>query len=258
MTSIIAKRRSLHKNLLEQEKINHHLNFQVGQLQALANIGVNTSMIAHEINNLLTPLANYAALALTNLDDKTLTKKALQKTAQNAQRAVKVMDSILAMANGQNLTREKVSVKDLVDQIFSCLCRDFNKDKITVNIDIPEDIVIEVVPVEIQQALMNLILNARDAMLTSGGTLAICADETDQEVRIKVSDTGPGIEPENLEKIFDPFFTTKTDSKDNSGSGLGLAFCKTVIENHGGSIEVKSEKNNGTAFVINLPKSGVR
>lgn len=256
MTSIIAKRRSLHKSLKDQSKLNNALNFQIGQLQALANIGVSTCMIAHEINNLLTPLANYATLAINNPDDKELTQKALRKTADNSLRATKVMDSILAMANGQNQTKENTLLKDMVDQIFSCLCRDFTKDRITVKIDIPEHLTIHVVPVEIQQVIMNLILNARDAMLSTGGTLTIIAAEKDQAVEIKISDTGCGIPPEDMEKIFNPFFTTKANSAtENSGSGLGLAFCKRVMDSHAGAIKVESTQNSGTTFELNLPKS---
>ena len=109
MTSIIAKRRSLHKNLVHQQQENDTLKCQIGQLQALANIGTVSCMIAHEVNNLLTPLANYAALALNNLDDKTLIEKALRKAVQNCEHASRVMESMLAVVNGE--TREKKEIR---------------------------------------------------------------------------------------------------------------------------------------------------
>ena len=102
LAGIIGKRRCIHKELVERKSENDQLNFELNRLQALANIGVTTSMIAHEINNLLTPLVNYATLALNNPDDRQLAKKALQKTAQNSDRASKIMQSILN-AMGQRI-----------------------------------------------------------------------------------------------------------------------------------------------------------
>ena len=257
MTRIIAKRRSLHKNLAHQQQENDTLKCQIGQLQALANIGVNTSMIAHEINNLLTPLASYAALALDNPDDKGLIEKTLQKTFHNCQRATKVMESILAVADGETQEKRNAPLTVLVEEIFNCLGRDFSKDGITVNIQIPDSLTVWAVPVEIQQVLMNLILNARAAMLPQGGVLTIEAQETCDTVEIKVCDTGCGIMPDDLAKVFEPFFTTnkgKKSTAETSGSGLGLAFCKKVIEAHGGCISVESEPDEGTIFKITLPK----
>ncbi len=256
MTTIIEKRRSLHKHIAEQQHQNSALKFQLGQLQALANIGTTTCMIAHEINNLLTPLSSYACLALNNPDDNLLVEKALQKTAKNCRRAAKITESILAVANGEAKEKKNTALSSLVQEIFSCLCRDFAKDNITVNIQIPEDLTVWAVPVEIQQVLMNLILNARDAMLANGGVLTIKAGETADVVQIEVSDTGCGIEPTNIEKIFEPFFTTKADNKSSSqpsGSGLGLAFCKKVMDSHKGCISVESSPAKGTTFKITMP-----
>ena len=257
MTSIITKRVSLHKNLAEKQQENHSLKCQIGQLQALANIGVNTSMIAHEINNLLTPIGSYASLALDNPDDKGLTEKALRKTARNSERAVKIMESILAVADGKRQEKKDTSPAVLVDEIFNCLGRDFTKDGITVDMRIGGDLTVRAVPVEIQQVLMNLILNAREAMLPRGGVLTIEATESGEKVQIKVCDSGCGIEPGDLEKVFEPFFTTKKNEesqRERSGSGLGLAFCKKVGEAHGGGISVESEATKGTIFTITLPK----
>ena len=255
MPKIIEKRLSLHKNLAHQQKQNNTLKMQIGQLQALANIGTTTCMIAHEINNLLTPLPNYATLALENPDDKLLASKALEKTRKNSQRASKIMESILAIANRQASHKESVELLALVDEVFDCLCRDFAKDRITVKLQIPEDLKVWAVPVEIQQVLMNLILNARDAMLPAGGTLTIKAQQISDTVEIEVCDSGCGIDPGDLENIFEAFFTTKGDKKDSqtSGSGLGLAFCKKILDTHKGSISVESEPGK-TIFKIILPK----
>jgi two-component system NtrC family sensor kinase len=257
LTRIIEKRLSLHKNLAAQRQQNTNLKLQLGQLQALANIGVTTCMIAHELNNLLTPLSNYASLALNNPGDKSLTSKALQITAKNCQRASKIMKAMLAMANGEAKQKESTRLITLVEDVFTALCRDFAKDGITVKIQIPEDLNVWAVPVEIQQVLMNLILNARSAMLPRGGILTIKAQDSADAVQIEVCDTGCGIESSDLEKIFEPFFTTKADKNlpaESSGSGLGLAFCKKVIDSHAGRILVESEPARGSTFKITLPK----
>jgi len=258
LTSIIKKRLSLHRNVANQQKENNSLKTQMNQLQALANIGTATSMIAHEINNLLTPLSTYAALALKNPKDKALTEKAFQKTVQNCERASKIMESMLAIANGRSQEKTNVKLTILVEEIFSCLCRDFSKDGITVNIRIPEGLTVQAVGIEIQQVLMNLILNARDAMLPDGGNLTISAEENSDMVCIQVCDIGCGIEPADLKNIFEPFFSTKSDGESSSGrrgNGLGLAFCKKIIDSYNGSITVESKPTGPTKFEIMLPNS---
>lgn len=255
MTRIIEKRQALHRNLQLHKQKNDKLEVQLSQLQALANIGVNTAMIAHEINNLLTPLSNYADLALSHLDDMELVQKALKKTSLNSQKAAKVMQSILSVANGETEEKQLINLAEMVDEIFSCLCRDFSKDNITVKIEIPKDLTVFAVPVTIQQVLMNLILNSRDAMLTNGGILTLKAADNGNSIEINIADTGNGISAVNMGKIFSPFFTTKKEvEKTSGGSGLGLAFCKKAVEQHDGEISFKSEPGKATVFKIILPK----
>jgi signal transduction histidine kinase len=241
----------------EQRQENDALKSQLVQLQHLANTGTISYMIAHEINNLLTPLRNYAAVALENPDDKRFVEKALQKTVRNCERASNIMESMLAVATGQTQEKKNARLLALVEEIFTCLCRDFAKDGITVEIRIPEELTVRCVPVQIQQVIMNLILNARDAMLRRGGILCVKATEENEAVKIEVSDTGEGIEPADLKNIFDSFFTTKTNKKTSSGysgAGLGLAFCKKIIEEHEGMISVESKPSKGSKFKITLPK----
>lgn len=258
MTSIIKKRESLHKQLAAQENEKSELQFQIDKIQGLANIGTVTCMIVHELNNLLTAASSYSALALQHPDDKALTEKALVRTVRNCERASKIAESMLAVANGERQEKANVRLSTLVDEIFACLCRDFAKDGITVKIEISADLAIWAVPAQIQQVLMNLILNAREAMLGSGGVLGVKASEDGDSVHIEVRDTGSGIETEKLEKIFEPFYSTKVGAKkpsQNSGFGIGLAFCKKVIDSHGGCISVESEPDNGAKFTIVLPKT---
>lgn len=258
MASIIDKRLALHQRLAKKEREYDTLKSQNVQLQALANLGSATSMIAHEINNLLTPLANYAALAAKNPHDADLIAKVLDKTVRNCERASRIMGSMLAMANGRAEEKHRVAVRVLVEEVFTCLCRDFNKDGITVRTELPETLEVVCVPVQIQQVFMNLILNARDAMVPGGGLLKILAQEDGRYIDVSVADTGRGISTEDIESVFEPFFTTKAGQEGPatySGSGVGLAFCKRVVDAHGGEISVESLPGHGTTFRVRLPKT---
>lgn len=274
MASITDKRLSLHKRLEVQHRETQGLKSQLAQLQHLANMGTISYMIAHEMNNLLTPMRSYATLALGNLSDQALVEKALQKAVANSERASKIMESMLALGDGKTQERKTTRLRGLVEEVFTCLCRDFTKDGITVNIEIPDGLTIECVPVQIQQVLMNLILNARDAMLPRGGVLAVKAAEKTDSVEITVADTGSGIVPADLAHIFETFFTTKREgqrerttnesslsphsssigSRTHSGAGLGLAFCKMIIDGHDGCISVESTPGQGSRFRITLPQ----
>ena len=257
MASITEKRLSLHRRVQVQEHQNKTLKSQLTQLQPLVNMGTVSYMIAHEINNLLTPLKSYATLALGNPGDTALSEKALGKVVTNCERASKIMDSMLALANGEAQEKMASKLRSLIEEIFAGLCRDFTKDGINVEMQVPEETEIWGIPVQIQQVLMNLILNARDVMLEHGGILTIRAVDKGSNVEIELADTGDGIEPGCLENIFEKFFTTKSDkgpASGHSGAGMGLAFCKMIVDGHNGCISVESEPGHGTTFKITLPK----
>ena len=257
MASITGKRLSLHRDLQRRQEENAALKSEVDELGHLANMGVASYMIAHEINNLLTPIGTYAGLALKNPDDVELGKKALGKAVRNCEHASKIMESMLALANGRSQEKENCGLAELVEEVFGCLVRDFSRDGITVDVQIADDLEVWAVPAQIQQLLMNLILNAREAMLRRGGILRIKGETSEREVEITVSDTGEGIEASDLKEIFEPFFTTKKDGNSPSGrlgSGLGLALCKRVVEAHDGTISVQSKPAEGSTFKIVLPR----
>ena len=257
MASITEKRLSLHRDIDKLAQENDALRSQIGELQHLANMGLASYMIAHEINNLLTPIGTYAGLALDNPKEEELGRKALGKAVRNCERASKIMESMLALANGQAQEKMDCRLAELVQDVFGCLARDFGRDGIKVDIQIAPDLEVRAVPAQIQQVLMNLILNAREAMLKGGGILRIKAEENTDAVEITVSDTGCGIEPSDLKEIFEPFFTTKKKGSSpagRSGCGLGLAFCRKVVEAHDGTISVQSKPAQGSTFKIVLPR----
>jgi signal transduction histidine kinase len=144
-----------------------------------------------------------------------------------------------------------------VDEVLMVLARDPQKDGIALRVQIAPALRVHGDPVQLEQVLLNLLINARQAMLGKGGSLTVKAAmiEGSHELRLQVIDTGPGIPEKLLPKIFEPFFTTKGTARkgETKGTGLGLAICKEIIEHHRGRIEVQSEVGRGTTFNIYLP-----
>src|SRR5882762_4057903 len=184
-----------------------------------------------------------------------LIKKALSKSFQSADKAGKICQSMLGLARGQSIFGE-VPVQNLVDETLLVMARDPRKDGIALRIQIEPELNAFGDHVQLEQVLLNLLINARQAMLGKGGSINIKAQRTESgELRIQVIDTGPGIPEKYLTRIFDPFFTTKGTSRkgEPKGTGLGLAICKEIVEHHKGRIEVESEVGKGSTFTIILP-----
>jgi signal transduction histidine kinase len=137
------------------------------------------------------------------------------------------------------------------------MARDPQKDGIALRVQLQPQLMIDGDQVQLEQVLLNLLINARQAMLGKGGSLTVKAGLVEEtgELRIQVIDTGPGIPEKLLPRIFQPFFTTKGTARrgETKGTGLGLSICKDIIEHHHGRIEVQSQVGRGTTFSIYLP-----
>jgi len=231
------------------------LEEQVASAQKLASLGTMACLAAHEFNNILVPMINYAELALKHKDDIELMRKALEKTIKHGNRAAMIIQSMLGMVRDQTQSLQEVKVIDLVNDCFQVLARDLSKDRINVKIDIPNDLILSTRPNQMQQVLLNLIINARQAMLDTGGILTLSAEKHNKTMQITVRDTGSGIETTRIDQIFDPFYSTKTqtDTPDKQGTGLGLTVCRNIIEALSGTISVESQPGNGAIFTIILP-----
>ncbi len=255
---------SLGDGLVEQlEQASQQLEMlkqQLTESQRLATIGTIAAVIAHEFNNLLTPIVSYSQFALQSAQsespDMELIKKSLSKAFQSSSKAGRICQSMLGLARGHSAC-EQVSVQRLVDEVLMVMARDPKKDGIALRVQISPNLMVSGDPVQLEQVLLNLLINARQAMLGKGGALTIKAgaDEASGEVRIQVIDTGAGIPEKLIGKIFNPFFTTKGTSRTGEarGTGLGLSICKQIIEHHKGRIEVQSELGRGTTFTLFLP-----
>ncbi len=233
------------------------LQRQVEQLQRLATLGTISTMLAHEFNNILTPIVSYCGYALQR-GDTDLLRTAVEKTHQNAQRMTRLCGKYLGMAVDDQMGPVDTLLHPLVSDAVECLGRDLDKDNIALTIDVPQDLKARATAGSLQQVLFNLVINARQAMLGRAGQLRIGAMRTDEgKVVIEIADNGPGIKPEHIECIFEPFFSTKghENKRDRHGIGLGLHICRQLMEEQGGSIEVRSEFGKGATFILTLPAS---
>ena len=243
----------------EMERQLEDLREQLTESQRLATIGTIAAVIAHEFNNLLTPIVSYSQYALQSAEsakpDAELIKKALSKAFQGSTKAGRICTSMLGLARGES-SFGNVEIQRLVEETLLVLARDPQKDGIALRVQVQPGLTVFGDHVQLEQVLLNLLINARQAMLGKGGSITIKAQRLDGgELKIQVVDTGPGIPEKYQRKIFDPFFTTKgtTRKGEPKGTGLGLAICKEIVEHHKGRIEVQSELGKGSTFSIYLP-----
>lgn len=233
------------------------LQRQMRQLQKMASIGASAAMLAHEFNNLFTPVVSYARYALDKSDTE-LMVKALQITLSHTEIVGAMASRILGLASNEAQKLEPVNVAKLVEDSVACLCRDLEKDKISLSMEVDPSLYVRGDANQLMQVFFNLVVNARQAMLPNPGRLSFKAEPQGEDwVAIHVTDTGCGIRPEHLDSIFEPFFTTKSQSgkADRRGTGLGLNVCRDIVEEHQGRLTVQSEANKGTTFTVELPAS---
>lgn len=230
------------------------LERQLVQLQKLSSIGALASSITHEFNNVLTTIINYAKLGLRKTDEESR-QKAFEKILTAGQRASKLTCGMLSFARGGSSRQEPTDLVSLVQSVLVLVEKDLQMHRISLHTDFSSRPQVVVNVGQIQQVLMNLIINARQAMPGGGRLLISVRTSADpQRAEITVRDTGCGIPADMLPRIFDPFFSTKAaDRNGQGGSGLGLALCRQIIEAHQGRIRVESAPGQGTSFTLKLP-----
>ncbi len=225
---------------------------QLLMAQRLSTLGELSASITHEFNNILTTVINYAKMGLRHRDDATR-EKAFDRILSAAQRAARLTSGVLAYARHGGNRREAYPLASLVADVLVLVEKDLSKHRIELQQQFEDDPQVLVNPGEIQQVVLNLVINSRQAM-EPGGRLTVIVRQSGRFGEVVIADTGKGIPRELLPRIFDPFFTTKqADDAGQGGTGLGLALCRRVIEEHGGRIRVESAVGRGTRFTIKLP-----
>jgi len=231
------------------------LKQQLAHAQRLTALGELVSTTTHEFNNVLMTIINYAKLGLRHKDPQTH-QKAFDKILQAGNRAARITNGILGFARNRTGSPEPTDMLKLVDDSLLLLERELAKYRISVDRQLEAVPRARANPNQIQQVLVNLVINARQAMLQGGRLLVrLWHDPESDTVDVMVRDNGCGIPPDVLPRIFEPFFTTKRgpDASGKGGTGLGLAACRDIIEAHHGRIRVESSLGKGTAFTIMLP-----
>ncbi len=241
----------------------HSLQEQLQQAQRMESIGMLAGGVAHDFNNLLTLILGNMQLALRYQPDARLQERLLE-IEKAANRAAVLTRQLLAFSRRQRLERKPLNLNVVINDIMKMLQRVIAED---VEVRVQESLNLYSVfadPAQIEQVVMNLAVNARDAM-PEGGQLIIETRNVELDeayhrhhpytppgkyVQLVVSDTGMGMDAETRKRIFEPFFTTKEVGR---GTGLGLAMVYGIIKQHEGSIEVYSEPGHGTTFKIYLP-----
>jgi len=243
MTSALQERdyelkKQTHQQLMRSEK--------------LSALGRMAAGIAHEVNNPLTGILMYSNLLLKNLPKESQNSKDMEIIIHETIRCRDLLRNLLNFAREDVPNKQLVKINDIVHEIISIMGNNVYFEKITTLTELSDDLPFVMIdPNQFKQILMNFVLNAAEAM-SDGGKLVLQTlfDKAEDNVVIKVTDTGSGIPEKNINKIFDPFFTTKAPGK---GTGLGLAVNYGIVRRHGGQINIESRVGVGTTFIVRLP-----
>jgi signal transduction histidine kinase/CheY-like chemotaxis protein len=245
----VTKVLALTRDITEQRRT----QAQLQQAEKLAAMGQMVSGVAHEINNPAAIISGFAQTLL--LDDLPAEQRdTLQMIHEEATRIGRITSNLLAFARAGGKERGLVDVNDIVRRTFALRSYHLTTLNIAVTLDLdPVDPTAWASGAEMQQMLLNLLINAEQALTTVETRRAITlrTAATDTRVRLKVSDSGPGIPLDIQGKIFDPFFTTKPEG---TGTGLGLSICYGIARDHGGRIWLESEPGCGAVFTVEFPR----
>jgi signal transduction histidine kinase len=231
------------------------LRQQLLQAQRLSSVGALASSVAHEFNNILTTIINYAKLALRPQSGDPDRVQALEKILKSGHRAALIISSMLGFARNTSAQQLDTDIVALIEELLLLAEKDLSTHRIQLEKRFQGRPRAPVVPAQIEQVVLNLILNARQSM-PRGGRLRIDVRHNTHTnmVEIRVADTGVGIPADKLRLIFEPFYTTKEpDEHGHGGTGLGLSVCRQIIEQHNGRIRVESLVGKGSTFTIKLP-----
>jgi two-component system sensor histidine kinase HydH len=228
------------------------LQEKVNRSERLAALGSLAAGVAHEIRNPLSSIKGFAQFFLKKNPPGSTDHKYSEVMIQEVERLDRVISNLLDYAKPKEPVKEKASFDDIIHRSIALIKDDAKSKKVEFAVEIEEGIpTVRVDRDQVTQVLLNIELNGLDAM-QQGGRLAIRCfmGQEGKSIIVEIEDTGHGIPPKELPRIFDPFYTTK-----KTGTGLGLAIAHRIVENHGGTLSVKSTSGLGTTFRIVLPRS---
>ena len=240
----ISDRRRAEAALRESEE-------QLRQAQKMEAIGRVAGGVAHDFNNLLTVINGYSEMLLTSIDIADPRRGHVQDVRDAGEQATRLTQQLLAFSRKQMLHPAVLDINDVVRETERMLRRVIPEDIELISTLRPGLGAVEADRTQLQQVLINLAVNARDAM-PQGGRLTIETAAADSAVTVAVSDTGAGMDEATRLRVFEPFFTTKSIGK---GTGLGLSTVYGIVSQSGGTISVQSDVGKGTTFRISLPRS---
>ncbi len=225
---------------------------QLTQADKLASVGRLAAGIAHEINNPLTGVLSYASLLRKRLESDPESCEDLDVIVRETIRCRGIIRELLDFARPTPPTRKPTDLNEVARRSISVVMSQMAMNQVQLGLDLASDL--PEIPADgnqIQQVLVNLLLNAADAIGPAGGTIRVssCVPPGGPFAELSVEDNGPGISAENLPHVFEPFFTTKG----SRGTGLGLAVSWGILEHHGGRLEVESQPGEGTRFTLRIP-----
>jgi PAS domain S-box-containing protein len=236
-------------SLIEDVTGRRELEEQLRQSQKMEAIGKLAGGIAHDFNNLMTAVIGYSDLLLGQFEGNERATEKVAAIRESAVRAGDLTRQLLAFGRRQTLQTAEVDLRDVVIRMDTLLRRLIGEHIRLDTIFGAEEVVVQADPTQLEQVVMNLVVNARDAM-PEGGTLTVAVVSNGETANLSVIDNGTGIDEETRERIFEPFFTTKAMG---AGSGLGLSTVHGIVGQSGGSVHVDSEPGVGTAFTVCLP-----
>jgi PAS domain S-box-containing protein len=237
----------------ERERL-HRLEADLAHINRVNMMGELAAALAHEIKQPIAAAVANAGACLGFLDgehpDILEAREAASGTIGCGRRAAEIIDHVRSLFKKNLPQREPVDLNELIREIALLLNSDIRRNSVTVNLELGENLPKVVGDrVQLEQVLMNLMLNAIEAMRDSNGNLTITSNPTeDGHLLISVSDTGVGIPPDNADRIFDTFFTTKPQ-----GTGMGLAISRSIVESHGGRLWATSNSGRGSTFRFTVP-----
>jgi signal transduction histidine kinase len=238
-----------------REEALDHAQAQLVQSEKMAAFGQMGAGIAHEVKNPLAGILGYTQLSLRKMNKEDVLYKNLQVIEKETKRCRTIIDNLLKFARQEKVSFEPVEIYRVVDDAVAIVDHQLGMHKVKLEKDCAASLPRVMGNAnQIQQVLMNIMINAQQAMDGNPGSIKVTTREIQGErIEIRVTDTGPGISEEIRSKLFEPFFTTKPTGK---GTGLGLSVSYGIIKDHGGDINVESEAGKGSAFVITFPVIG--